>query len=118
MAQGISLSKLQVIAAVLQKHLNLPLYNYDIFVSIAGGLKVSEPAIDLAAAAAIYSSVKNKAVKKNTVFFGEIGLLGDIRQVGFAKKREKEAKSLQIKRIVSYKTGCKWLRQALRESIS
>lgn len=117
-AQGINISKLQVISAVLQKQLNLPLYNFDIFLSVAGGLRVVEPAVDLAIAAAIFSSVKNKKIKKRTIFFGELGLLGDIRKVSFAQKRNKEAKSFKFNRIISHETGFFRLKQALREAIS
>jgi DNA repair protein RadA/Sms len=114
--QGISLSKLQVITAVLQKQLGLPLYEYDVFVSVAGGLKVTETAADLAVAAAIFSSLKNKPLPKKSLYFGEVGLLGDVRPVSFGKKRLSEAKSLNFQLIISSETGYHDLRSALQSA--
>ena len=91
---GIGLSKLQLLAAVLQKQCRLPLGSYDIFVNVAGGLKVVEPVADLGIALAVASSVKNRALPKMSVAIGEVGLLGEIRRVNFLKQRTVEAKKL------------------------
>ena len=96
----------------------ISLYEYDVFVSIAGGLKVAEPAIDLAVASAIYSSVKNRPFIKGTVMFGEVGLLGDIRSVSFNAKRIKEAKNLNFNHIISPAKTKKWLRNVLTSALS
>ena len=100
-ASGIDYNRLQLIIAVLSKRLGLPLGNFDILVNVAGGLKVEEPAADLGVALAIYSSFKNLAVDTKLVVFGELGLLGEIRNVGQTNQRNKEAKRLGFTKIIS-----------------
>jgi len=112
--RGIELSRIQVLAAVLQKHSRLALGNYDIFVNAAGGFKIKEPAVDLALAIAITSSLNNKLVKAKTVFIGEVGLLGEIRPVPYLDRRIKEAKRLGYKEVVSSKSHQR-LQQVLKE---
>ncbi|HEX7018142.1 MAG TPA: DNA repair protein RadA [Patescibacteria group bacterium] len=99
--RGIELSRIQVLSAVLQKHSHLPLGATDIFLSVAGGFSVKEPAVDLGLAVAIASSLKNKPLPKKTVFIGEVGLLGEIRAVSYLDRREKEAKRLGFTQIIS-----------------
>ena len=99
--RGINLSRIQVLAAVLQKHAHLPLQHYDLFLSVTGGFKVDEPAIDLGLSVAIASSLSGKAVPQKTVFIGELGLLGEVRKVPYLARRSKEAKRLGFKQIVS-----------------
>jgi len=101
--RGIDISRIQVLAAVLQKHARLPLSNYDVFVSAAGGFKLTEPAVDLGLAVAIASSLSGKKIPQKTVFIGEIGLLGEIRQVAYFDRRVKEAKRLGFTKIISAK---------------
>ena len=72
----------------------------DIFLNIAGGLRISEPAIDLAAALAVYSSARNIVMPKGTCVFGEVGLAGEIRGVSFAEKRISEAAKTGFRRII------------------
>lgn len=98
---GIPLNKLQVIAAVLQKRCGLALGNRDIFVNVAGGLKVDEPAADLGIALAIASSFANKPLDKGAVAIGEVGLLGEIRKVGMLKRRIDESKKMGFSTIIS-----------------
>ncbi len=98
---GIDQRKLQLMAAVLQKHCRLGLGASDIFVNVAGGLKLSEPAADLGLALAIASGFANKPLPPKTVVMGEVGLLGEIRQVGRLKQRIAEAKKLGFSQIVS-----------------
>ncbi|MCA9388345.1 DNA repair protein RadA [Candidatus Berkelbacteria bacterium] len=88
---GIETNRLELVLAVLEKRLGLKLAEYDVFVSLVGGMTVKEPAIDLAIAAAVVSSIQNSAIQDNLVVFGEIGLGGEIRTVRFDKKRRKEA---------------------------
>jgi len=111
-ASGISFQKLQVLCAVLQKKLGLALYQSDVFVNVAGGLKLTEPAADLAIAMAIVSSVKNKPLALKSVVVGELGLLGEIRKVSFWERRIKEARKLGYKTIIGEKE--KDLRQTLK----
>lgn len=100
-SQGIDYNRLQLICAVLTKRLGLPLGGFDVFVNITGGFKIEEPAVDLGVALAIYSSFKNLALDLKTVCFGELGLLGEIREVGQPEKRIKEAKRLGFTQIIS-----------------
>ncbi len=102
--RGIDLSRIQVLAAVLQKHCKQPLGSYDIFLSAAGGYKVTETGIDLGLAMALVSSLKNKPLPQDSVFIGEVGLLGEIRPVGYLDRRIKEAKRLGFKKIYSKET--------------
>lgn len=102
--RGVQLSRIQVMAAVLQKHCRVPLGTNDIFVSVAGGFEVKEPAIDLGLAVAIASSLKNKPIPKRTIFVGEVGLLGEVRSVNLLERRIKEAKRLGFEHIISKNT--------------
>lgn len=103
-AKGINTNRLQLICAILTRHLRLPLSTKDVFVNITGGLTVNEPGVDLAVALAIISSVKNKALPDSAICFGELGLLGEIRSVSFQAKRLKEAKKLGYKHIYNPST--------------
>lgn len=112
-ATGVDYSRLQNIIAVLTKFGKLPLGTCDVVVNVAGGMNIKEPAMDLAVAVAIYSAVKNKALKENTVVFGELGLLGEVRRVSFDKKRVEEAKKLGFNSIVQPE-GLKNIIEAMR----
>src|SRR3990167_9394032 len=100
---GINNNRLQMLVAIIQKHLRLPLYQFDVFVNIASGLKVFEPAADLGVCLAIVSSFKNKPLPPKTVAIGEVGLLGEIRNVIGLERRIKEAKKLGFSHIISPK---------------
>jgi len=100
-AKGISTNRLQLICAILTKHLHLPIGEKDIFVNVTGGMDVKDPGADLGIALAIISSAKDKPLPENSISFGELGLLGEIRRVGFADKMLKEAKALGYDTIFS-----------------
>ena len=100
-ASGIDQRRLQLLVAVLSKRLRLPLATDDVYVNVAGGLNLKEPAADLAVCLAIVSSFKNKPVGAKTAAFGEVGLLGEIRKVSWSEKRIKEAKKLGYSQIIS-----------------
>ena len=100
-AKGISGNRLQLICAILTKHLNLSLATKDVFVNVTGGMDVKDPGADLGIALAIVSSVKDKPLPENSICFGELGLLGEIRKVGFTDKMLKEAKSLGYTTVLS-----------------
>lgn len=91
---GISNNRLQMLVAILGKHLRLPLGNFDIYVNVASGIKVFEPAADLGICLSIISSFKNKMLPAKSVVIGEVGLLGEIREVIGLERRIKEAKKL------------------------
>ncbi len=100
-SQGIDYRRLQLISAVLTKQLKLPLATFDIYVNVVGGIKIEEPGSDLGVALAIISSFKGMPLDPKTVCFGEIGLLGEIREVSQADKRKREARKLGLTQIVS-----------------
>ncbi len=93
-ASGFDQGRLTILAAIINRRLNLPLQSWDIFVNIPGGLVVHEPAADLGVAMSIISSFKGKALPSKSFVFGEVGLLGEIRKVIGEEKRVKEAKRL------------------------
>lgn len=93
-AAGIDLNRLNVLVAVVQKRTGLNLSNSDIYVNIVGGLRVTEPAADLAIICAIVSSFKNLSLPRNTAVFGEVGLAGEVRPVGSSERRLAEATKL------------------------
>ncbi|MBI3558943.1 DNA repair protein RadA [Candidatus Gottesmanbacteria bacterium] len=99
-ASGVNYNRLQTIVAILQKKFNLPLYKEDVYVSVVGGLKIEEPAADLAVALAILSSYKNKTLPAKTVAIGELDLLGNVRPVNSQLRRIKEAKKLGFSKIL------------------
>ncbi|MFH1561528.1 MAG: DNA repair protein RadA [Patescibacteria group bacterium] len=98
---GLDRRRCEMLIAVLQKQLKLPLWEQDIFLNVAGGFKVFEPAVDLAVAAALYSSYKNQALPGSSVFIGETSLLGRINAVGQMSKRISQAKALGLTKIFS-----------------
>lgn len=89
--------RLSMILAVLEARCNLVCGNRDVFLNIAGGLKISEPAADLAVAASLLSSLSHTSIPRETIFFGEIGLSGEIRPVNQQEARLKEAYKLGFK---------------------
>lgn len=100
-ASGFDLNRLHVLTAVLEKHAGLQLGQYDIYVNIVGGIKANEPAVDLAVCLAIASSYKDKALGNDLVVFGEVGLGGEVRTVGQADRRVREAHNLGMKRAIT-----------------
>ena len=91
LAAGYDYNRLLIILAVLERKMRLPLASQDVYVNMAGGMKVDDPACDLAVAAAVVSSLKNLEIEKDTVIMGEIGLLGEIRGISQDERRVKEA---------------------------
>lgn len=100
-AQGVDVRRVQILLGVLQKYAKLNIGNKDVFVKVAGGINVKEPAIDLSICLAVASSAKNKPLPGSSVAIGEVGLLGEIRHVSMAEKREKEAKKLGYAKVYS-----------------
>jgi DNA repair protein RadA/Sms len=94
---GVDHQRVSLLAAVLERQLNVPLYNRDIFLNVAGGVKVEEPAIDLGIVAAVASSALNKSIDTKTVFIGEVGLTGEVRGISQLEIRLKEASKLGFK---------------------
>ena len=101
---GIDYNRLQLLIAILSKRMNVPLGGFDVFVNVSGGMKIAEPAADLAVAAAILSSFHNKPIDPKAAIFGEVGLLGEVRRVGSEERRVKEAKRLGFPTVYSPQT--------------
>ncbi len=110
-AIGIDVNRLHLILAILDKHLRLDLYAHDIFVNVVGGLKLTEPASDLAVAASLLSSLKNATIPKKHCFFGELGLTGEVRGVSFPDLRMKEAKKMGFEKFFFPKPNEKSLKK-------
>lgn len=104
-SNGTDFNRVNLLMAVLEKRVGLQLADCDAYVNLAGGMKIGEPAIDLAIVMAIASSYKNKAIPENTIFIGEIGLSGEVRSVGMIESRVTEAKKLGFKTCV-IPAGC------------
>lgn len=93
-ASGMDLTRLNLLVAMLERRTKLQLADQDIYINIVGGIKLSEPAADLAVCMAIGSAAKGLQLKGNAVVFGEVGLSGEVRHVPFAEKRLAEAEKL------------------------
>jgi len=103
-ATGFDTNRLNMLLALLERKLEIPLSGYDVFINITGGIKITETAADLAILAAIISSFRDRAISKETVFIGEVSLVGDVREVYALDTRLKEAKMQNItKALVSKK---------------
>lgn len=99
MATGIDYNKVSLIMAVLEKRVGLMLQNQDAYLKAAGGVKLDEPAVDLAVAVSVASSYRDKPTKSTDCFIGELGLTGEIRRVARIEQRVQEAAKLGFKRI-------------------
>jgi DNA repair protein RadA/Sms len=99
-AGGIDNKRLALLLAILEKRAGIPMGGNDVFVSVAGGLKITETAIDLAVLAAIVSSLRDITIDSKTVVTGEVGLSGEVRAVGMMEGRIAEAAKLGFKRII------------------
>ncbi len=91
---GLDGNRLAMLLAVLHRHGGIPCYDQDVFVNAVGGVRISEPAVDLAVALAVVSSLRNKSIPHKLAVFGEIGLAGEIRPVQRGQERLKEAAKL------------------------
>ena len=99
-AAGMDFNRINLLMAVLEKRCRIPLSHYDAYVNIAGGIRMNEPAMDLAVVMAIVSSYKDIPVGEDTVLFGEVGLSGEVRSVPMAEYRVREAAKLGFTRCV------------------
>lgn len=114
---GIDNNRLQLLVALLQKRLKLPLFDQDVFVNVTGGIRVFEPAADLAICMAIISSFKETTIKEKTAFIGEVGLLGEVRMVREIDKRMTEASKLGYVNVISPKNA-RSLSQAVKLTLT
>lgn len=99
-ATGFDANRLNMLLALLEKKIDLPLNHYDVFVNISGGIKIKESSADLAVIAAIISSFRDRPISKESVFIGEVSLTGEIKDVYSVDMRLKEAQAQGIKKAV------------------
>ena len=99
-SSGIDYNRLNLLLAVLEKRVGYAMNRFDAYVNITGGMRVNEPATDLAVIMAVISSFKNKVIPADTIIFGEVGLSGEVRAVAHADIRVNEAKKLGFKRVI------------------
>ena len=97
---GVDYNRVNLLMAVLEKRLHIPLGDYDAYVNIAGGVRMNEPAIDLGLVLAIYSSFKDIIIEESTICFGEVGLSGEVRAVNMIEQRINEAQKLGFKKVI------------------
>ncbi len=97
---GFDSNRLNMILALLERKLEIPLNRYDVFINITGGIKILETAADLAVVAAILSSFRNRTLSNTSAFIGEVSLVGDIRDVPHMEQRLKEAQGLGITNVI------------------
>lgn len=100
MATGVDSSRVPLLMAVLEKRVGLMLQNQDAYIKVAGGVKLDEPAIDLAIAVSIASSFRDQSTKPDDIFVGEVGLTGEIRRVARIEQRVQESAKLGFKRVI------------------
>jgi len=99
-ATGFDNNRLNMLLALLERKLEIPLSGYDVFINITGGIKITETSADLAVLAAIISSFRDRAISKETIFIGEVSLVGDVREVHGMDVRLKEAKMQKINKVL------------------
>ena len=102
-ASGIDARRLELIVAVLSRRVGIPLWDCDVFVNVTGGIRLADPASDLAVALAIASAFHDKPLPRGTVALGEVGLLGEVRDVIQRERRIKEARRLGYKTAITSK---------------
>lgn len=110
-AVGTDYNRVNLLMAVIEKRIGLQMADYDAYVNIAGGMKVTEPALDLALVMAFISSFKNKVISPDTIVFGEVGLAGEVRAISQAEQRVAEAKKLGFKKVIMPKVSLKNIRE-------
>jgi len=96
----VDVNRVSLLVAVMEKRLGIHLINQDIFLNIAGGIKVDEPGADLGVIASIASSLKNQIIEPDIVVFGEVGLGGEVRGISQSEMRVKEAERLGFRRCI------------------
>jgi DNA repair protein RadA/Sms len=102
MVTGLDFNRCQILFAAIEKHLSINLENKDIFVSLAGGIKISDSAMDLAICASVISSAKELEIPHTSIFVGEVGILGQTAKVSLTDLRLKEAQRLKFREFISY----------------
>ena len=116
-ANGFDYNRLAVLIAVLEKRAGLSLGNQDVYLNVAGGMRISEPAADLGIIATVASSCKNVPISQSTVVMGEVGLTGEVRRINLIEKRLKEAEKLGFKTCIIPENNKKGLKDEYKLDI-
>ena len=116
-ANGIDYNRLTLLMAVLEKKAGFNLGNQDAYVNVVSGMKINEPAVDLAIISAVASSFKNLSIAKDVVVIGEVGLTGEVRTVNLIDKRLKEAEKLGFKTCIIPESNKKLLKESYKLDI-
>lgn len=102
---GVDYNRVSLLVAVLEKRAETSFLNQDIFVNVAGGIKIDEPAVDLGIVLALASSLRNQAIDPQLVVFGEVGLTGEVRAISQAEMRIREAAKMGFSRCLLPKSN-------------
>ena len=116
-ANGIDYNRLALLIAVLEKRAGMNLGNQDVYLNVVGGLKISEPSIDLGILMVTASSYKNKPIEKGLAIMGEVGLTGEVRRINMIEKRLKEAEKLGFKKCIIPESNKKGLKEKFKLDI-
>mgnify|MGYP000888944706 FL=1 len=116
-ANGIDYNRLALLIAVLEKRAGMNLGNQDVYLNVVGGLKISEPSIDLGILMVTASSYKNKPIEKGIAIMGEVGLTGEVRRINMVEKRLKEAEKLGFKKCIIPESNKKGLKEKFKLDI-
>lgn len=116
-ANGIDYNRLALLIAVLEKIAGMNLGNQDVYLNVVGGLKISEPSIDLGILMVTASSYKNKPIEKGIAIMGEVGLTGEVRRINMIEKRLKEAEKLGFKKCIIPESNKKGLKEKFKLDI-
>ncbi|MBQ3933454.1 MAG: DNA repair protein RadA [Lachnospiraceae bacterium] len=116
-AAGTDYNRVNLLMAVLEKRAGLQIGDCDAYVNIAGGMKITEPAMDLGIVMSVASSYKNKVIDNSTVVFGEVGLAGEVRSVSLAKERIAEAQKLGFKKCIIPKSSLEALDNSFAKNL-
>ena len=109
MSTGFDLNRAILLTAILEKKLNFNMQSLDVYINVVGGLKINEPATDLAVITAIASSCKNFVIHSKILILGEVGLTGEVRSVSYADRRINEAKKMGFTRCILPQSNMKGL---------
>ena len=116
-ANGIDFNRLALLIAVLEERAGLMLGSQDVYLNVVGGMKISEPALDLGIMCTVASSFKNMPIAKDTVIMGEVGLTGEVRRINYIEKRIKEAEKLGFKTCIIPESNKKVLKDKYKLDI-
>ena len=116
-ANGIDFNRLAILIAVIEKKTGLSLGSQDVYVNVVGGLRLTEPSVDLGIIMVVSSIYKNKPISKDCVIIGEVGLTGEVRRVNMIEKRIKESEKLGFKKCISPESNKKLLKDNFKLDI-